>query len=418
MYPTRKQEGFVGRIFGAVRWVKNNMLEFRSRAFRRWKIRISGMGTQTLLKFLKEEPEYAWLNEIPSQSLQVATQELDKAYQGFFNGTTRYPRFKKKNQKQSFTIPQPRIRLRGNNGWLFIPNFKTWVPFVYHSEFRGETKSATVMMDHDGTYHVSFVVKVNARKFNPAKSQTIVGLDLGINHFVVLSDGTKIQAPKPLRSNLALLKRLQRSLSRMVRNSENYKKLRKRIARLHSRIARQREDFLHQLSNRLVDENQVIAIEDLNVKGMLKNRRLARSIADLGWGKFIAILKYKCLWRGRSLRIISRWFPSSKMCSRCGEVNETLTLKDREWTCPCGAHHDRDINAAINIKNVGRDTPEYKPEKAKKPLRQFAKRKTSDSAANGGGLQVASQGHESGKNRELICSLVASVSRKHAPLGA
>jgi putative transposase len=235
-----------------------------------------------------------------------------------------------------------------------------WVRFDVTRPVNGEVKGATITMDETGKLSVSFVVHEEIAKPTAAKGQ--VGIDLGLKDFVVMSNGERIESPKHLRKAEKKLKLLQRSLSRKQKGSKNRIKARLKVATLHKHIANQRSDFLHKLSRMIVAENQVIAMETLNVKGMVRNSHLSKSISDSGWGMFVAMVKYKSVWAGRSLRLIDRWSPSSKMCDCCGEINESLTLDVREWTCQgCGKHHDRDLNAARNILKIGWDTPEYTP---------------------------------------------------------
>jgi putative transposase len=360
LYPTVKQQKLLARIFGACRWVQNQMLELRSRSYKEFGFAIGLQDTKTLLSELKSDPETQWLSEIPSQPLQEAVIDLDNAFQKFFRGEAKYPRFKKRHGRQSLRVPQPKVKWGMKSARIFIPNFKVWIRFDVTRPIGGEVKGATIAMDETGKFFVSFVVHEEAAKPAVAKGQ--VGVDLGLKDFAVMSSGEHVASPKYLRKAEKKLKRLQRSLSRKQKGSKNRTKVRLKVAKIHKHIANQRTDFLHKLSRRIVDENQVIAMETLNVKGMVKNPHLAKSISDSGWGMFVAMVKYKSVWAGRSLRLIDQWSPSSKMCGECGEANESLTLDIREWTCAgCGTHHDRDLNAAKNILKIGWDTPEYTP---------------------------------------------------------
>jgi putative transposase len=360
LYPTKGQHKSLLRIFGACRWVQNSMLELRSRAHKEFSCSITLKDTKTLLSELKSESATKWLSEIPSQPLQESVIDLDNAFQKFFRGEAKYPRFKKRNANQSFRLPQPKVKWGKKQGRIFIPNFKTWIRFDATRPVSGEVKGATIAMDQIGKFSVSFVVHEDIQRQTVAKGQ--VGIDLGLKDFGVISNGEKVAHPKYFRVAEKKLKRLQRKLSRKQKGSKNRIKARLRVAKLHKYIANQRADFLHKLSRKIVDENQVIAMETLNVKGMVRNRHLAKSISDSGWGMFVSMVKYKSIWAGRSLRLIDQWSPSSKMCGECGLLNEAFTLSDREWICEsCGVIHDRDLNAAKNILKIGWDTPEFKP---------------------------------------------------------
>lgn len=392
-YPYESDKHSLDSVFNAIKYVKNKSLDIRSFAYSEFGLSLTGKDIKDTLPLVKKEIA-PWLKDIPSQPLQEAVIDQDQAFERFFKGLGAYPKHQRRKDKQSFRLPQPKlIHDKQNPKWatLVIPKIDIKVPIRIHNRVQGELKSCTVIKNTDGTYEVSFVVKKVVHKFDVAKNMKAVALDVGIKHFVTMSDGTKIQAPKPFLNNLRKLKRLQRSLSRMKKRGKNWIKMKTKIAKLHSKIARQRKDFLHKLSSRIIRDNQVICIETLSVKNMIKNPKLSRSIADLGWGMFISMLKYKALLYGRSLRLIDRWFPSSKMCSQknCGYINESLALKDREWTCACGAHHDRDVNAAINILTVGMDSPEYKLVTTKKLNRLDQKRASDDTLR--GETQAASK---------------------------
>lgn len=360
--PTKRNQKSLAECFGGVRWVYNNMRELRKRSYEEFKFSINLQDTKTLLSELKSETETSWLAKLPSQPLQEATIDLDNAYKRFFNQGFGYPKRKYKSDSQSFRLPQPKLKFNraGTKGWIFIPNFKIWIRFDLHRKVMGEIKGATVTRDKLGRYSVSFVVSAKAEVAKRVAGE--IGIDLGLKDFAVLSSGEKVAHHKCLSKSEKKLKRLQRLVSKKVKGSKNRNKARIKLAKLHDKIKMQRSDYLHKLSRKIVDENQVIAMETLKVKNMVKNHKLAKSISDSGWGMFVEMVKYKSLWAGRSLHLISQWSPSTKMCGECGLVNENLTLAVREWTCDsCGIIHDRDINAARNILKIGRDTPEYKP---------------------------------------------------------
>lgn len=357
---TKRQERFCENVVGADRWVYNSMLAYSEFTYlcgepsdsREWK---------ALLPELKKSEEYKWLSEIPSQVLQESVLNLESAFKKFFAGSGGYPRFKKKTNGGSFRLPQPKIKMQGKRrALLFLPLLKSWVRIDLHREVGGAIKGATVKKSPTGKWEISLVVR-GEKQTLPRNSRS-VGIDLGLKNFAINSNGVKTASPQFLRKSEKKLIRAQRKLSKKNKGSKNYKKQKLKIAKIHEKIASQRKDFIHQLSRRIVDDNQVICIETLKVKNMVRNSRLSKSISDAGWGMFVAQLKYKSVWAGRSLRLIDQWAPSSKMCGDCGFINETLTLDVREWHCEsCGKNHDRDINAAKNILKIGLDTPEFKP---------------------------------------------------------
>lgn len=358
--PTVRQKSFLEKMIGADRWVYNSMLAYSELTYlceepsdvKEWK---------ALLPSLKKTDEYKWLTEIPSQVLQESVLNLDRAFKRFFKGLGGYPSFKKKSNGGRFQFPQPKIKIQGKKkALLFLPLLKSWMRIDLHREIDGVVKGATVTKSPTGKWEVSLVI--HGKKQILKRNANSVGIDLGLKDFAVNSNGVKISSPNFLRKSEKRLASLQRKLARMNKGSNNFKKQKLKIAKMHERVSSQRKDFTHKLSRRVVDDNQVICLETLRVKNMVRNRHLSKSISDTGWGMFVAQLKYKSLWAGRSLRLIDQWAPSTKMCSECGFINEELTLADREWDCEsCGKDHDRDINAALNILKIGRDTPEYKP---------------------------------------------------------
>lgn len=359
MSPTKRQEQFCEKLVGADRWVYNSMLAYSEFTYlcgeksgaKEWK---------ALLPELKKTEDYKWLNEIPSQVLQESVSNLDEAFKRFFKGLSGHPRFKKKSRGGSFKLPQPRIKMQGKRkALLFLPLLKSWVRIDLHREINGMIKGATVTKSPSGKWELSIVV--HGMKQALPRNARSVGIDLGLKYFAVNSNGVKTASPQFLRKSETKLKKAQRRLSKKEKGSSNYKKQNLKIAKIHEKVANQRKDFIHQLSRKIVDDNQVICLETLRVKNMVRNSRLSKSISDAGWGMLVAQLKYKTFWAGRSLRLIDQWAPSSKMCGECGLINEALTLDVREWTCECGKCHDRDINAARNILKIGLDTPEFKP---------------------------------------------------------
>jgi putative transposase len=287
---------------------------------------------------------------VNSQSLQQSLFNLDEAYKRFFKHKSNFPKFKKKSSRQSCRFPQnneicfdnKKIRLRGIG----------YIDISIDRVFDGKIKSATVSKDPSGKFFASILVDNGKElpKTEPYSEETTIGLDLGLSYFVTLSNGDKVSNPRFLKHSLDRLKREQRRLSRKQKGSKNRNKQRIRVALAHEKIRNQRNDFHHKLSTRLIRENQAVAIEDLNVSGMVRNRRLSRAISDVGWSEFVRQLKYKAEWYGKTVLQIGRFEPSSKFCT-CGVVNKSLKLSDRIWACTsCGVIHDRDILAANNIK--------------------------------------------------------------------
>jgi putative transposase len=297
--------------------------------------------------------EYPFLQDVHSQPLQMASRNLDNAFTKFFREKKGFPKFKsKKNPVQSFQYPQG-VKLNWESSKVYLPKVGQ-VKCKLHRFFEGNIKTCTVSRTPTGKYFVSILVdnKEPVPESQPFNSETTIGIDVGLTYFATLSDGTKVENPRILKKTSVKLKKLQQSVSRKVKGSNNRRKAIRKVAQCHEDIANQRSDFLHKLSFNLISENQAIAIEDLNVSGMLKNHKLAKHIADASWSEFRTMIIYKCKKYGKTLLTIGRFDPSSKICSKCGYHNINLALKDRNWICPdCGAVHDRDINAAINIKS-------------------------------------------------------------------
>lgn len=355
LYPTAEQERVLARQFGASRFVYNHFLRARIDYYLAnkdgAKKGLTYHDTALMLTQLKQQPEYEWLKEANAQALQQALRDLDNAYRNFFDHRARFPRFKRKHDRQSFRVPQG-FRVQDNR--LVIPKVSP-IKMVIHRPIEGTMKHVTVSRTKTGHYYASILCEVEMPE--PEYQGGEIGIDLGLKSFLATSEGETVNSPKYLRKAERRLKRLQRRLSRRKKGSKGREKTRRQVARQHEKVANQRSDFLHKLSRRLVDENQAIHAESLNVKGMLANHRLAKSIADSGWGEFVRQLSYKGEWYGCRLVQIDRFFPSSRRCAACGFINQELRLSDREWACPaCGVIHDRDHNAAVNILLVGRAT--------------------------------------------------------------
>ena len=350
LYPTEDQKTLIAKHLGCCRFVYNWALNLKNTAYHDEGISLSKYALMKQLPALKEE--LPWLKEVNAQSLQQSIHNLSRAFTNFFEGRAEEPTFKKKHDpEQAFTVPQS-YAVDFKQGTVKLPKIGT-LKVKYHRTFVGTTKSATVIRKSTGRYFLSIVVKDGRKPPQPADpipDQT-VGIDMGLSHYAVLSTGEKVENPKYLRNAQTRLAVLQRRLDRKQKGSRNRNKARLKVARRHQKIADQRKDFQHQLSSRLVRENQALAVESLKVDGMVKNHSLARAISDAGWGTFLSMLAYKCRAAGKTLLKIGVFEPSSKTCSVCGYRKADLTLKDREWTCPdCGTTHDRDLNAAVNIK--------------------------------------------------------------------
>lgn len=351
IFPNEEQQSLLANIFGQVRFVYNLGLETKIAAYAGNKKNLNCFDLNKQITELKED--LVWLKETPSQALQMAMRNLDNAYHAFFRGSG-FPKFKNKHGKQSFQLPQG-ISLSDDNKQIFIPKLK-WVGIDLHRQFKGEIKTVTVSKTVTNKYFVSILV--DTKQELPIKKQisesTSVGLDLGIKDFVITSDGKKFENKDFFKSAQRQLRVAQRSLSRKTKGSNHYTKQKMIVALLHEKVKNQRQDYLHKISKYLVDNYDTICLEDLAVSNMVKNHCLARAISDMGWSEFRSMLEYKAEWQGKNISIIGRFDPSSKACSCCGKINKKLILSDREWICShCGTKHDRDVNAAKNIKNFG-----------------------------------------------------------------
>jgi putative transposase len=348
--PTDAQKDQLNRAFGSCRAVYNLALETKNTAYQAGK-RLTCFDLINQLPELKKECE--WLKEVPSHSLQQAISNLDNAFTNFFKGRASFPKFKKKNAKQSFRIPTA-VTVNFETNCVRLPKYGD-VRFHNSRQFTGTVKQATVSKTTTGRYFISILVEDG--KLVPAKKEikesTTIGIDLGLKHFAILSDGTKIENPKFLVKAQKELRKQQRSLSRKKKGSNKREKQKLVVAKLYEKITNQRKDFLHKLSTQIINKYDSVAIENLNVSGMMQNKNLSKHIADVSWGTFESYLKYKAEWYGKNILQIGRFEPSSKMCS-CGIVNNQLKLSQREWVCvSCGTIHDRDILAANNIKRFG-----------------------------------------------------------------
>ena len=352
LYPTNAQRDVLAKHFGCVRWVYNWGLETCQTAYKETGRKPTYYDLQNRLPALKAYHE--WLKDGVAQSMQVALQNLTVAFDRFFSKQSAYPKFKRKDARQSATYPiRAYIAERRPNGWgkVRLPKIGL-VRARIHRPFTAKNTSATVVLDTAGRYWASFVVELPDPVPQP-RAQEVLGVDLGITHFAVLSTGDKIANERFLRQAARNLRCKKKALTRKREGSANREKARQRVASAYKRLLDARGDFLHKLSRRLVNENQAIAVETLNVRGMMSNRSCAKAIGDCGWYSFAEMLRYKAEQEGKPFIKVDRFFPSSKQCSACG-IKTDLTLDQRQWRCQsCGTSHDRDINAARNISAEG-----------------------------------------------------------------
>lgn len=371
LYPNENQKVLIEKHIGAYRFIYNFFLEYSTKAYKNTKTSTNVYNWMKELTKLKKTKKYSWLNEINSQSLQDSLFNLDRAYQRFYKKQTGYPKFKKKNKvKWSFSVPQYiKLEYSTNNikfGYLFIPKFKkdpikVRIHRIMPVDYK--IKTATITKTRTNKYYVSLGLEYQPQE-NISFVKVVpdgIGIDVGIKDTLVLSNGEKYNLPIDSKKYDKKIRRLQKSLDRKYKSgtkqqSKNYEKARVRLAKVYEKITNIKTDWIHKITKKLITENQgsYFFLEDLNIQGMTKNHNLAKAVLSQNWGQFKEILTYKVHWAGKKVISINRFAPSSKTCSKCGYINNNLTLNDRYWTCPeCGSYHDRDINAAINIKNFG-----------------------------------------------------------------
>ena len=361
LYPNKEQAILINKTIGSSRFVFNYFLNLWNEEYKRTGKGLTYNKCAVKIPTLKKSDEYSWLKEVDSIALQSSIKNLEDSFNRFFKKQNKTPRFKsKKNPVQSYTTKNSNnnIQIEGNK--VKIPKLK-WVKFANSREVKGKILRATIIKRPSGKYFVSLLVEETIRELPKAKSS--VGIDLGIKDFAILDNGIIYNNHKFTYKMEQKLKREQRKLSRRqlqakkkgidLFEAKNYQKQKIKVARLHEKVANQREDFLNKVSTEIIKNHDIICIEDLNVKGMLRNYKLSKSISDVSWSSFVTKLQYKADWYGKEIIKIDKWYPSSQICSSCGANTGKKTLDIRTWTCECGVEHDRDINAGKNIKNEG-----------------------------------------------------------------
>ncbi|MEH2023430.1 RNA-guided endonuclease InsQ/TnpB family protein [Nostoc sp.] len=351
-FPTPEQETLLRRTLGCTRLIYNRALAARTQAWYERQERVGYAQTSSLLTDWKKQDELDFLNDVSCVPLQQGLRHLQTAFTNFFAGRAKYPNFKKKRNGGSAEFTKSAFKWR--DGQLFLAKSSEPLDIRWSRAIpdNAEPSTVNVKLSPSGRWSVSLLVDIVIVPL--PESPNSVGIDLGITSLIALSTGEKVANPKGFKAKRAKLRIAQKSLSRKQKGSNNRHKSRLKVAKIHTQISDARNDFLHKLTTRLVRENQTIAVEDLAVKNIMKNRKLALAISDASWGELVRQLEYKCDWYGRTLVLIDRWFPSSKRCGNCGHIVEKLPLNVREWNCPkCGAHHDRDINASKNILAAG-----------------------------------------------------------------
>ena len=348
LLPTKEEEVLLNKHFGCVRYVYNHFLSERMNQYTESKKSDNYYKQSAALTCLKKQEETIWLKEVNSQALQGALRHLETAYKNFFRGNAKFPRFKSKRKKNSFTIPE---HVKVVDGKLYFPKFRKGIKMIEHREMRGAIKHCTVSKTPTGKFVVAILCEVVHTPLIPTKKQ--VGIDLGIKDFAVTSDGMRFENSRFLKRYESQLRKAQKHLSRKVKGSKSRNRQRLKVAAIHEKIANTRHDQLHKISTQIIKEYDIISVEDLNVKGMMANHKLAKHIGDASWGMFVRMLEYKADWNDKQIVKINRFYPSSKTCCECGWINQDLNLSIREWTCKNGHVLDRDLNAAKNILKEG-----------------------------------------------------------------
>ena len=357
IYPNEVQKQELARTFGCSRWVYNWALETKTKAYYQDEESLSFTDLSSRLTSKKKKEETEWLSNVSAVTLQQSLRNLNQAFTNFFEDRAEYPSFKSKHGDQTARYVGTAFDLREENGRrkLFLSKMPGLINVRWSRKLPAEPSSCTVTKNAAGQYHVCFVCTEEIETLPRTKGgPNFVGVDLGIESLAALSTGEKAGNPRWFENEYERLRREQQKLSRKEKGSHNWKRQKKRVAKVHQRIQDRRKDFIEKLTTRLVENFDVIVVEDLSVKAMQQNGNLARHIGQAGWGQIVRRLRDKCEWYGRTLVIADKWFPSSQRCSECGHVDGKKLLDVRDWTCPeCGEHHDRDINAAKNLSRVG-----------------------------------------------------------------
>lgn len=349
-YPTESQATLLAQTFGCVRFVYNSILRWRSDEYYQSKAKIGYVQASAKLTELKKQPEFAFLNEVSCVPTQQALRHQQTAFKNFFEGRAKYPTFKSKKHKQSAEFTKSAFKYK--DGKIYIAKSKEPLDIRWSRQLPSDPSTITISKDCAGRYFVSCLCEFENQVL--PNSDSNIGIDVGITHLFVTDSGTKIDNPRHAAKYAAKLAKAQHALSRKKLGSANRAKARLKVARIHAKISDCRSDNLHKLSRKLINDNQVVCIETLRVKNMIKNPKLAKHIADAGWGNLVNQLEYKADCAGRSISKIDQFFPSSKRCSSCGYILPFLALSTRRWVCPeCKADHDRDTNAAKNILTAG-----------------------------------------------------------------
>lgn len=363
IFPNDEQIELINKTIGSSRFMYNHLLELWQTAYRETGKGLDYYECSRIITKMKQDPDFSWLVEVDSRALQSSAQHLAIAFKRFFTGENRHPRYKRKNnpRKQRYTTKNAGTRIRIEDNKIRLPKLG-WVRYAKSREVQGRIIRVTVVMSSAGKYYASITAEVETEAL-PKTGQS-VGIDLGLTDFAILSSGQKENNHRFTRKMEQKLAREQRKLSRRYRlvkargenpdYCKNYQKQRVKVAKFHEKVRNQRNDFLNKLSTNIVKNHDVIAIEDLNVMGMMENKSLRKHIGDVSWSRFVEMLEYKAEWYGRELIKVSQWYPSTQICSGCHEHTGKKPLSVRQWTCQyCDAEHDRDVNASINILREG-----------------------------------------------------------------